>query len=121
MKFSEPFILINLKKLSDLKKIKELLKLHNIEDSSAKEILEMREDGYLRLYLDKKTHYLVAFTHEDNKGKLEFTEEFLKFVKRMHPIGFPDNELNVDDILDKISETGLESLTKREKKWLRKN
>lgn len=118
--FSNNLICISLKKVKTIEDVKTLLKSNDLDDLYAREIMDFKEDGYLKLYLDRVTHNLVAFTHSDDKKFIEFTDEWLKFMRHIEPIELPSKELTIDDILDKINKSGMESLTKEELKKLKK-
>ena len=88
--FSNSLICINLKSIKSIDDIKDIFKHHQIDDLYPKEIMEFKEEGYLKLYLDKKTHNLVALVHSDDKKFIEFTDEWLKFMRHIEPLEVPE-------------------------------
>ncbi len=119
-KFSNSLICISLKKLKSIDDVKSLLKNNDLDDLYPKEIMEFKNDGYLKLFLDKETHNLVAFTHSDDKKFIQFTDEWLKFIRHVETLELPQKNISVDDVLDKINKSGMDSLTKEEFRLLRK-
>jgi hypothetical protein len=90
-----------------------------------------KESGYRKIWLDRLTLDFIA--SEDSKGNRNFTENYMNFMANIVPLKPGDlppterkpfiGEFNVksiylDDVLDKISRSGLESLTKRELDFL---
>jgi glyceraldehyde-3-phosphate dehydrogenase/erythrose-4-phosphate dehydrogenase len=113
-KFSNSLICISLKKLRSIDDVKSLLKNNDLDDLYPKEIMEFKEEGYLKLYLDKKTHNLVALVHSDDKKFIEFTDEWIKFLRHIEPLELPKKDMTVDEVLEKINKCGMKSLTKQE-------
>lgn len=118
--FSDSLICINLKSIKSINDIKDIFKHYQIDDLYPKEIMEFKEEGYLKLYLDKKTHNLVALVHSDDKKFIEFTDEWFKFMRHIGSLKVPEKEVTVDEVLDKINKYGMESLTKKELKVLKR-
>ncbi len=77
---------------------------------------------YSKVFVDKLENEIFAVIH---KGSTEVTmskdcEERLLKIKSMSPVA-ETQELNIDTILDKINEKGVNSLSAREKYFLKKN
>lgn len=121
-------ILIDL--LQPVKAIVKLAKSFNIPHEF---LLANRRAGYAKAYLDKNDSFaLIATTHKRTPKKIEITEFFIedlkiiptfttKEVENQQPTQSEEKEMTIDNILDKISTNGIESLTILEKKFLDSN
>jgi hypothetical protein len=80
-------------------------------------------EGFTKIYLDTNTHKVVALTHIENKKLIQISEDFIIHLKRMNSITIKskNQNLTVDSILDKINLKGIESLTEKEKEFLKNN
>jgi hypothetical protein len=112
--------------------IERLLIDNGLNDELCHEKLaEMKAKGVDKLYVDSKTFETVASVFSDNPLKVMWERTFLVQILDMKPIKFegqkskPKNvgsaKLDVDVILDKINESGIDSLTKEEKEYLENN
>ena len=95
-----------------------------------------KDMGYKCLYIDKVSKVLIAFTKRNEPKNLIFNNdmaigftsmESIKFPKGLSPVkvgvtktvsATASVDLNVDTILEKISKTGIKSITKEEKEFL---
>jgi hypothetical protein len=125
-------ICIHLKRYKNIDDINKLLKENNLLFLSAEKLLKCLNDGYLKLFFDKKNLDLIAYTHLESKKKIIFTDAFLIYMNNMNSIGlnskreikktdFKNIKLTIDDILDKINLSGIESLSELEKGILNNN
>jgi hypothetical protein len=82
-----------------------------------------------RIWIDKDSKRMIAYSTQKFPNKIEFTDSFdssFKSIKTYQPnipvsiFELPKSNLslNVDDILDKISKYGIDSLLKEEKEFL---
>lgn len=116
-------ISIHLTKFNSVSEIGKVLTDNNITNFCAQKLFEHKEKGYLKVFFDKTTQRVIAYTHKDNKKKIQLQDEFTDFLKNLKSIDYTRevDELSIDIILDKISLTGIDSLTKREKIFLENN
>jgi hypothetical protein len=116
-------ISLHLTKFNSTSELEKVLVDNNITNFCAKKLFEHKEKGYLKVFFDKTTQNVVAYTHKDNKKKIQLQDEFTDFLKNLKSIDYNREvgELSIDIILDKISLTGIDSLTKREKLFLENN
>ena len=88
----------------------------------AKVLLNLKHDGYLKLWLDNQTFRTVAWTSSPDKKRVHFSDDYTQFLKDMNSLTFVETSetplLNLDNILDKIAKSGIESLTTHEKQFL---
>jgi len=89
----------------------------------AKVLLNLKHDGYLKLWLDNQTFRTVAWTSSPDKKRVHLSDDYLQFLKDMNSLTFVEpygskSSLNLDTILDKIAKSGIESLTQNEKQFL---
>jgi hypothetical protein len=117
----ENIICIHLKRFKTVEQFEKLLNDHEITRFSAEYFHELMEDGYTKVYLDQTTHQFIALCHGDNKKVFQITEDFIDHLKKLPSITFKSkkNKLNLDQILDKISSKGIDSLTLQEKEYLK--
>lgn len=104
--------------------IEKLLIDNGLNDELCHEKLaEMKAKGVDKLYVDSKTFETVASVFSDNPLKVMWERTFLVQVLDIKPIKFEGqkSQLDVDVILDKINESGIDSLTKEEKEYLKNN
>lgn len=77
---------------------------------------------YSKVFIDKLTNDIFAVVY---KGSTEVTmskdcESQLLKIKSQSPVSL-DQELSIDSLLDKINEKGFDSLSAKEKYFLKKN
>jgi len=88
----------------------------------AKVLLNLKHDGYLKLWLDNQTFRTVAWTSSPDKKRVHLSDDYTQFLKDMNSLTFVETtettSLNLDNILDKIAKSGIESLTTHEKQFL---
>lgn len=116
-------ISIHLTKFNSASEIEKVLIDNNITKFCANKLFEHKEKGYLKVFFDKTTQNIIAYTHKDNKKKIQLQDEFTDFLKNLKSIDYSREigDLSIDIILDKISLKGINSLTKREKMFLENN
>jgi hypothetical protein len=88
----------------------------------AKVLFNLKQDGYLKLWLDNQTFRTIAWTTSPDKKRLHFSDDYAQFLKDLNSLTFIEKSestnLNLDQILDKIAKSGIESLTTHEKQFL---
>lgn len=114
---------LHLTKFQSVSEIEKALSDNNITNFCANKLFEHKENGYLKVFFDKTTQRIIAYTHRDNKKKIQLQDEFTDFLKNLKSIDSKKevSELSLDIVLDKISLTGINSLSKREKIFLENN
>lgn len=120
---SKNLICIHLTRFHDLEDFRRMLRDNGFSAYiEAKVLLNLKHDGYLKLWLDNQTFRTVAWTVSPDKKRVHFSEDYSQFLKDMSSLTFIDttdtSKLSLDTILDKIAKTGIESLTTQEKKFL---
>jgi hypothetical protein len=120
-KFSNNIILIDLsKQKSDL--FKDLLKDNNLSGKICPDTLsKFKSDGYIKLWIDSKTYDIIAFTTKQNKKDIQFSLIFKSYMRSIKHLKIKEKDIcqNIDSILDKISLSGMGSLTPSELKFLK--
>jgi hypothetical protein len=119
MKF-ENVISIHLNRFKSVEDFQRLLDDNGIENIDANKLFEHKESGYTKIFFDKDTFEAVAYVHESSKKEIIFQDDFKDFLKNMKSLSFKTETqvLDVDVILEKISEKGIDSLSKKEKEFL---
>lgn len=111
-------ICIDLTKFNN-EKLSEVAKLYNLEEKS---LVNNKKNGFAKLYINVLDGKLIAFTNKSNKDEVVIADIFMELLKSIPSVTIekkqPKIELTVDNILDKISKYGIESLSVNEKKFL---
>ena len=99
-------------------KLSEVAKLYNLEEKS---LITNKKDGFAKLYINILDGVLVAFTYKKSKNEIVIADVFTDLIKTIPSVTIekqPKLELTVDNILDKISKYGIDSLSMNEKNFL---
>lgn len=116
-------ISINLNKYSTIKEYKKLAEDNNVP-LIPEAMLEMRA-RFSKAFVDINNGIVVAVVRKD--GSFALTEDMEKILSNIKPLTMKETnsavklDYEVDDLLDKINEKGIESLTTREKLFLKRN
>jgi hypothetical protein len=117
MKF-ENVVSIHLKRFKSVEDFQKLLDDNGIQNLDATKLFEHKESGYTKIFFDKNTFEAVAYVHESSKKEIIFQDDFKEFLKNMKSLSSNKIVLDVDVILEKISERGIDSLSKKEREFL---
>jgi hypothetical protein len=118
---SQNIISIHLTRFKSVEDFQNLLDDNGIENIDAKKLFEHKEAGYTKIFFDKTTFEAIAYVHKLSKKEITFQDDFKSFLKEMPSISFSNDDsvyLDVDVILEKISERGVDSLSRKEKEFL---
>lgn len=119
-------IVIDLKPIKSAKDVNDILLANRLMSMDANKIYALKTKGYTKVFIDDKTFDIIAFFKKgkkDKNEKFDFSKSYIKSLTNLKsitadmPISIIEN-LTIDDILDKISLTGLSSLTASEKSFL---
>lgn len=122
MKFN--LISVNLKKYSTIEDFKQL-GIDNDINFNCEYLISIKK-LYSKIFIEKSTCEIVAVEMKD--GTFNLTNDFTKSLKNIKPISIQTKEVDIDkfdlstidEILDKINESGINSLTTKEKFILEK-
>ena len=103
--------------LEDCKKLREDNDIH--PDLISDEKLFEYKNVIDIFFYDKDTYNIIGVI-PFGQSNIQFTEDFLTHLNKIEPLKYKRTSLNLDEILDKISSSGLESLNKSERRFLRK-
>jgi hypothetical protein len=122
---SKNIICIHLTRFYDLEDFRKMLRDNGLSAFiEAKVLFNLKKDGYLKLWLDNQTFRTIAWTTSPDKKRLHFSDDYAQFLKDLNSLTFIEKSestnLNLDQILDKIAKSGIESLTTNEKQFLDK-
>jgi len=114
---------IHLNKFKTIEDLSKMLEDNGISILDAQKILTFKNEGYTKLFIDSETHKLKAFCHISLKGDIKLCEDYVSELKNMKSLDVvkEPKDLSIDSILDKINNTGLNSLNKYEKAFLENN
>jgi hypothetical protein len=120
---SKNIICIHLTRFYDLEDFRKMLRDNGLSAFiEAKVLFNLKKDGYLKLWLDNQTFRTIAWTTSPDKKRLHFSDDYAQFLKDLNSLTFIEKSestnLNLDQILDKIAKSGIESLTTNEKQFL---
>ena len=116
-------ISVSLNKYSTIEEYKKLAEDNNIP-LSPEAMIEMRAK-FSKAYVDIKNGIVVAVVRKD--GSFALTEDMEKSLSNIQPLTMKESssamklDYEIDDLLDKINEKGINSLTTREKLFLKRN
>jgi hypothetical protein len=115
-------ICIDLTKYNN-EKLSEIVKIYNLSEGS---FISNKKLGFVKLYVDTANFMIIAHTHKDNRNEIVISDFFKDSIKTIEPIEIKKKNktlkiLTVDNILDKISKYGIESLSDVEKVFLNEN
>jgi len=103
-------------------KLVEVSKLYNLEEKS---LLSNKKNGFAKLYINITDGVLIAFTYKSNKDEIVIADTFTNSLKSIPSVTAkkkqPKFEMTIDNILDKISKYGIESLSINERNFLDEN
>lgn len=116
-------ILIDLTNITDVKDLELLIEDNGFDNIDAIKLMDHKKKGYRKLFFDKQTQATLAYTHINSSDKIIIQDNFQDFLKKLKPIDFTKDvkDISIDSILDKINESGIQSLSKREKQFLDEN
>ena len=114
-------VLFDLRKYSSPEELARIARRHNLSVDVDK--LSELSSKYSRVYFDQINGDMVAVQFKGDKGlsMTQFCEDRLFEIKCLPPIPIENVEMNIDDILDKINEFGIKSLSAKEKLFLKRN
>ena len=120
---SKNIICIHLTRFYDLEDFRKMLRDNGLSAFiEAKVLFNLKQDGYLKLWLDNQTFRTIAWTTSPDKKRIHFSDDYAQFLKDLNSLTFIEKSestnLNLDQILDKIAKSGIESLTTYEKQFL---
>jgi hypothetical protein len=116
-------ISVSLNKYSTIEEYKKLAEDNNIP-LIPEAMIEMRAK-FSKAYVDIKNGIVVAVVRKD--GSFALTEDMEKTLSNIQPLTMKESnstmklDYEIDDLLDKINEKGINSLTAREKLFLKRN
>jgi hypothetical protein len=116
-------ISVSLNKYSTIEEYKKLAEDNNIP-LIPESMIEMRAK-FSKAYVDIKNGIVVAVVRKD--GSFALTEDMEKTLSNIQPLTMLESnstmklDYEIDDLLDKINEKGINSLTTREKLFLKRN
>ncbi len=78
--------------------------------------------GFVRVFIDKKSGLIVAYTTKKNPTHIEITEDFGDELLKLQNLQSLEHytQEQCDKLLDKIGKRGIDSLSKGEKTYLDK-
>jgi len=118
-------ICIHLRRFKTQEDLENLFQQHGLDTIDSETCFSLMRDGFTKIFIDKNTYKLIGYCHESNRKMIQISEDFISHLRKMDSITIKNPKikykLSVDSILDKISELGVESLTEKEKEFLKNN
>jgi len=122
MKYSS-IIAFHLDNFSSADELEEVLKDAGLEEKiEAERMFELKADGFDKIFLDVQTGNAIAYHMKDmNPNQVVPMQEFIGHLVEQPCVSeiITRRPLDMDEILDKIYKKGMDSLTDRERKFLR--
>lgn len=109
-------ICVDLKMFNHVK-LKDICNIHKLNYET---MWTNKKNGFAKIWIDKDRMQIIAYTTKKDDS-VKFTDEYGDFLSSYVPVDLPRKEetpLNLDDILDKISKSGVSSLTLDERDFL---
>lgn len=112
----------------DNTKLAELAKIHNLDVDA---ILSNKDKGIGKIWMDLEFNTLSAYSLKDTKDDIIITDFYMKSLADVAPLQFANKptqivkpvqvviELDMDSVLEKITASGMSSLTKEELDFLK--
>lgn len=117
-------ISFDLKQFSNREEYQKIIDTNNLSIDS-KKLFALRSK-FDKIWIDKNTNIAIAVSKID--GDIVLTQDAMTLFKKVKSISVDDDfdlgdftGLNMDDILDKINDKGMESLTAKELEFLKKD
>ena len=110
------FDLNNFKSIYELKLV---LKKSGLKKINAKNMFDLKEE-FNKLFIDAYTGNTIAYTIPGMPNQIIPMQEFIEYLINQPGIShiLSQSPLNIDEILDKISDNGMDTLSDRELKFL---
>jgi hypothetical protein len=113
----------------DNTKLAELARVHNLDVDA---ILDNKNKGIGKIWMDLEFNTLSAYSLKDTKDDIIITDFYIASLSKVTPLQFSNKptqivkpvqvvELDMDTVLDKITASGMGSLTKEELEFLKKS
>ena len=122
MKYSS-IIAFHLDNFSSADELEEVLKDAGLEEKiEAERMFELKADGFDKIFLDVQTGNAIAYHVKGmNPNQVVPMQEFIGHLVEQPCVSkiITRRPLDMDEILDKIYKKGIDSLTDRERKFLR--
>lgn len=118
---------IHLLRFSELKDFEQLVIDNDLINLDPQQLYDFSNDGYTKVFVDSDTHKIIGLVHHSIKKEVIFANDFITHLKNLPSLTIKSREVRdtsehkrdyLDYILDKISTSGIESLSKKEKKYL---
>jgi len=116
-------ICIHLRRFKSPEEFQRLLDDNELDSIDPEALYNLMLEGFTKIYFDVNTHKIIGLTHIENKKLIQISEDFIIHLRKMNSITLkPKNQnLTIDSILDKINLKGIDSLTEKEKDFLKNN
>ena len=122
MKYSS-IIAFHLDNFSSVDELEEVLKDAGLDEKiEAERMFELKADGFDKIFLDVQTGNAIAYHVKGmNPNQVVPMQEFIGHLVEQPCVSkiITRRPLDMDEILDKIYKKGMDSLTDRERKFLR--
>ena len=114
----------------DNTKLAELARIHNLDVDA---ILGNKDKGIGKIWMDLEFNTLSAYSLKDTKDDIIVTDFYIASLSKVTPLQFSNKptqtvkpvqvvvELDMDTVLEKITASGMDSLTKDELDFLKKS
>jgi hypothetical protein len=118
--YEATIIAIHLNKFKSANELKSVLIDNGLSFILADEIMEMKNSGFTKVFVNKKEKKIIGVCHMNAKKEIQFNDDFIALLKNLKSIApaKTQSELTVNAILDKIRLYGIESLNRQEKIFL---
>lgn len=97
-------------------KLKEICENYELDYDS---LLQNKYDGFAKLWIDIEKKIIISYNTKKD-STIQQTQSFQEILSKINPVPIPKSQpvLNMDVILDKINNYGIDSLRKEERDFL---
>lgn len=113
-------ISLHLNKYNSVEELARVLKDNDLNYLDPVKVFQDKESGFTKIFFDRESGKIIGWVHKSDKRHIFFDEDFVFYLKNLKSITPKESSkpLSLDEILDKINEKGIDSLTQSEKIFL---
>jgi len=106
-----------------LEEMEQVLEDNELYKIDAESCYKLMQEGFSKIFIDKNTYKIIGYCHTIDKKLIQISEDFVVYLRDMNSITPKKKSISftIDEILDKINQYGIDSLTYQEKQFLKNN
>lgn len=120
MKWSLNIVKLDLRLCKNIDDCKRLREDNSIDQDLISDEKLFSYKGIVDIFFYDKITYSIIAIIPHGESDIQFTDDFISYLNNIESLKMKKTNLDLDEILDKISSSGLESLNKIERRFLQK-